>query len=48
MAKDRRGYFQVTSQGPSRWHWQLVTNTGQIIATSPNVATVEACLKTLK
>ena len=43
-----RGYFQVTSQGSSGWHWQLVTDTGQIIANSPNVATIEACLKTLK
>ncbi len=34
MAKDRPGYFQVTSQGSSGWHWQLVTDTGQIIASS--------------
>jgi hypothetical protein len=27
---------------------ELVTDTGQIIADSPSVATVEACLKTLK
>ena len=57
MAMDRRagneglagsGYFEVIPQGPSGWHWQLVTDTGKVIAESPSLATPEACLKSLK
>lgn len=48
MTKDHRGYVHVTSRGTSDWHWQLVTDIGHVIASSPSVPTVEACLNTLK
>ena len=35
-------------RGSSGWHWRLVTDMGQVIVDSSNVATREDCLKTLK
>jgi uncharacterized protein YegP (UPF0339 family) len=48
MSKDRPGYFQVTSHGTSAWRRQLLTDTGQVIASSPAVASKDSCLKSLK